>query len=121
MNLYPQHISLYTYLHLFLNTVLPPPPPENSETASHRHSAVCFPPSPFLSKAHKTETPTHFLRIPKNIRSLLVSSGGFSAVCAAAAVSISLVDEGAVLAGESSVEPEDSMTVYLCISFSSGK
>ena len=51
---------------------------------------------------------THFLRIPRNMRSLLVSSGGFSGACAAAApVSVSLeVDEGAVLAGESSKEPE---------------
>ena len=42
------------------------------------------------------------------MRSLLVSSGGFSGACAAAApVSVSLeVDEGAVLAGESSKEPE---------------
>jgi hypothetical protein len=59
---------------------------------------------------------THFLNIPKNILSLLVSSGGFSAVCAAAATSVSLaVDEGAVLAGESSVEVVDSMTIYLCM------
>jgi hypothetical protein len=50
---------------------------------------------------------THFLRIPRNIRSLLVSSGDFSAAFAPAAASVSLeVDEGAVLAGESSKEPE---------------
>jgi len=38
-------------------------------------------------------------------------------VCAAAApTSVSLaVDEGAVLAGESSVEVVDSMTIYLCM------
>jgi hypothetical protein len=47
---------------------------------------------------------THFLRI---LRSLLVSSGDFSAAFAPAAASVSLeVDEGAVLAGESSKEPE---------------
>jgi len=64
----------------------------------------------------QTEHNTHFLKIPKNILSLLVSSGGFSAVCAAAApasVPVSLaVDEGAVLAGESSAEVVDSMTIY---------
>lgn len=38
-------------------------------------------------------------------------------MCAAAApASVSLaVDEGAVLAGESSVEVVDSMTIYLCM------
>jgi len=41
------------------------------------------------------------------MRSLLVSSGDFSGAWAPAPVSVSLeVDEGAVLAGESSKEPE---------------
>jgi hypothetical protein len=54
-------------------------------------------------------TSTHFLRIPRNIRSLLVSSGDFSTACCAVAVPASVseeVDEGAVEAGESSKEPE---------------
>jgi hypothetical protein len=60
---------------------------------------------------------THFLRIPKNIRSLLVSSGEFSAVCAAAtavSASLAVVDDGAVEAGESSKEPElvDAISLY---------
>jgi hypothetical protein len=63
------------------------------------------PPPPSL-----TRNQTHFLRIPKNIRSLLVSSGDFSGACAAPvtpAVSVSLdVSLGAVEAGESSKEPE---------------
>ena len=60
-----------------------------------------YPSSPFVPGN------THFLRIPRNMRSLLVSSGGFSGAWAPAPVSVSLeVDEGAVLAGESSKEPE---------------
>jgi hypothetical protein len=60
---------------------------------------------------------THFLRIPKNIRSLLVSSGDFSAVCAAATAvspSLAVVDDGAVEAGDSSKEPElvDAISLY---------
>lgn len=47
--------------------------------------------------------------MPRNMRSLLVSSGGFSAVCCVVAPTTSVsedVDEGAVEAGESSKEPE---------------
>jgi len=66
--------------------------------------------SPLLPPPSLTRNQTHFLRIPKNIRSLLVSSGDFSGACAAPvtpAVSVSLdVSLGAVEAGESSKEPE---------------
>ena len=59
---------------------------------------ICRVPSP-----RKIET--HFLNIPRNILSLLVSSGGLSAACVAAPES-SLAVDGAVDAGLSSKEPE---------------
>lgn len=50
---------------------------------------------------------TYFRKIPKNIRSFEVSSGGFSAVAVGCTEDDSEAVEGAVEAGESSKEPED--------------
>jgi hypothetical protein len=50
---------------------------------------------------------THFLRIPKNILSFDVSSGGLSAGVTAPTDEDSEAVDGAVEAGESSKEPED--------------
>jgi hypothetical protein len=51
---------------------------------------------------------THFLRIPKNILSFDVSSGGFSAAAVAAPTDEdSEAVDGAVEPGESSNEPDD--------------
>jgi len=59
---------------------------------------------PFLSRRiHRT----HFLRIPKNILSFDVSSGGFSAAVTAPTDEDSEAVDGAVEPGESSKEPED--------------
>jgi hypothetical protein len=50
---------------------------------------------------------TYFLNIPKNIRSLLVSSGGFSVTAKVGLTeSDSLAVDGAVEVGEASKEPE---------------
>lgn len=48
----------------------------------------------------------YFLNMPKNIRSLLVSSGGFSAACD---TTFEEVEDGAVEAGEASYEAVDDM------------
>jgi hypothetical protein len=52
---------------------------------------------------------SYFRRMPKNIRSLEVSSGGFSAACVVALTAReSEVEDGAVEAGDTSYEePED--------------
>lgn len=58
-------------------------------------------------------TSTYFLRIPKNIRSFDVSSGGFSTVAWALFTLESEEDEGAVEAGEASTEPDDAEAISI--------
>jgi hypothetical protein len=50
---------------------------------------------------------TYFRKIPRNMRSFEVSSGGFSAVAVGVTDDDSEAVEGAVEAGEASKEPED--------------
>ena len=56
---------------------------------------------------------SYFLKIPKNIRSFEVSSGGFSAVAKALFAEESEADDGAVEAGEGSKEPEDAEAIMI--------
>lgn len=50
---------------------------------------------------------TYFRKIPKNIRSFEVSSGGFSAAAVGVTDDVEEAVEGAVEAGEASKDPED--------------
>ena len=57
---------------------------------------------------------TYFRKIPKNIRSFEVSSGGFSAAAVGLTEEVSEVEDGAVEAGESSKEPDDVEAIAKC-------
>ncbi len=56
---------------------------------------------------------TYFLKIPRNIRSFEVSSGGFSVAAWALFALESEEDEAAVEAGEASKEPDDAEAILI--------